>query len=392
MEERKFLRLFLLLPSILVLYFVYQIFQPFLMAIFLATILATLCYPVYRMILVRVKDHPSLAALLTCLGITAVIIVPFVLLLISLANEVRQVLPLVQDLSRREELQQLADVRHQPYIGPVLDYLSQYVEIDSKEIINGLASWAERASGFFISSITRLVQSIVTLLANFTIMIVTMFFLFRDGSRLMDQFQAWTPLSERYEGLIVDTFQGVASATVLGSLLTAVAQGVAGGLVFWILGLPNAVLWGSLMALFSLVPVVGTGIVWVPWTLYLLAVGSWVKAIVLVAAAVLFVGMIDNVLRPLLIEGKAKMHTLLVFFSIMGGISHFGIIGMIIGPIIVALGLTFLKLYRIEYETELSRKKFGEEVAAVLQQEEAPSRPDETPKPASTTRDGESPA
>ncbi len=357
MEERKFVRLFLLLPSILVLYFVYKIFQPFLMAIFLATILATLCYPGYKLVLGLVKQRANLAAMLSCLVITAMIIVPCVLLILSLAGQARQVYERFKLASETGELQKLMDVQNQPYLGPVLEYVGEYVEIDSREVIGRLTDVAQKVSGFFINQTAAVVSGVVHVVASFFIMIICMFFLFRDGSAMVALLQSWTPLSESYERLITETFQSVASATVLGSLLTAVAQGIAGGLVFWILGLPNALLWGSMMALFSLVPVVGTGIVWVPWAIFLVATGSYVRAIILTAAAVLFVGMIDNVLRPLLIEGKAKMHTMLVFFSIMGGIGYFGIIGMLIGPIIVALGLTFLELYKIEYRLELGRKE-----------------------------------
>ncbi len=356
MEERKFVRLFLLLPSILVLYFVYQIFQPFLKAIFLAVILASMCHPAYRLVLRRVGERKNLAALLTCVGIFLVIIVPFVFLLYSLVGEAQQVYERFRAASEDQEIRELIDVRNQPYIGPILDSVAEYFPVDSTDVIKGLTAAAQYVSLFLLEHSTDVFRSVLRLLGSFFIMIVTMFFLFRDGAALVDRFQSWTPLSEKYERLIIETFQGVASATVLGSLATAVAQGFAGGVVFWLLGLPNALLWGSLMALFSLVPLVGTGIVWVPWTIYLLTIGAYGRAIALVLAAVLFVGMIDNILRPMLIEGKAKMHTLLVFFSIMGGISYFGIIGMIMGPIMVALGLTFLQLYKIEYESELGRK------------------------------------
>lgn len=355
MEERKFLRLFLLLPSVLVLYFVYQIFQPFLKAIFLAVILATMCYPGYKLVLQWVKGRTNVAAFLTCFGITAVIIVPFVLLLFSLVDQARQ---LIQQASEhQDEIRDLMDFQHQPWAAPVLQFVEEYVgEIDSARIISGGLAVAQQFGRAFVDNASRVLGVIGNLFVNFFIMLITMFFLFRDGADLVERFKSWTPLSESYEQLIIETFQSVAMATVLGSLATAVAQGFAGGLVFWLLGLPNALVWGSLMALFSLVPVVGTGLVWVPWTIYLLVIGSYGRAIVLATAAILFIGMIDNVLRPVLIEGKAKMHTLLVFFSILGGIAYFNIIGMILGPIIVALGLTFLELYKIEYQSELSRK------------------------------------
>ena len=226
----------------------------------------------------------------------------------------------------------LLDVRRQPYLGSLIEYLGQYVDLTQIDLMARLTQSLEAISVFFIRQSTAIVSGVAHLLTSFLVMMVTLFFLFKDGSSLVQQLKTWTPLSHRYEELIISKFQEVTSATVLGTLLTALAQGVAGGILFWLLSIPNVVLWGSLMALLSLVPLVGTAIVWMPWVIYLAATGAHVRALLLALAAIFFVGMIDNILRPLLIEGKTRMHTLLVFFSIMGGIGYFGILGMILGP------------------------------------------------------------
>ncbi len=363
MEERRFVRLFLVVPTIVVLYFVYRIFEPFLMPVFLAAVLATLCFPAYAQIRSWLRGRSNWAALITCLAVTAIIIVPFVLLIVSLAGQATQVYQTVQEAIQNpdSDIQQWLDPaywRQSVVVGGVLETIERYLPVDITQIdiFEPFTSGLETVSGFFVRYSTAIVTGVAHLITNFFVMIVCMFFFFRDGAKLLTQFKTWTPLSESYETIILEKFQGVAQATVLGSLLTALAQGAAGGFVFWILGIPNAILWGTMMAIFSLVPVIGTAIIWVPWTIFLLASGSHIRALILVLAALLFVGMIDNVLRPMLIEGQAKMHTLLVFFSIMGGISYFGIIGMIIGPIVVALGLTFMELYKVEFREELEKR------------------------------------
>ncbi len=364
MEERRFIRLFLLVPTLLVLYFVYRIFRPFLMPIVLAGILASLCHPLFRWASHRLPGREGLAAFLTCLGVTAVVIVPCVSLVLLLAQEAAQVYQKVQAATQDQALTALLDVRRQPYLGSLIEYLGQYVDLTQIDLMARLTQSLEAISVFFIRQSTAIVSGVAHLLTSFLVMMVTLFFLFKDGSSLVQQLKTWTPLSHRYEELIISKFQEVTSATVLGTLLTALAQGVAGGILFWLLSIPNVVLWGSLMALFSLVPLVGTAIVWMPWVIYLAATGAHVRALLLALAAIFFVGMIDNILRPLLIEGKTRMHTLLVFFSIMGGIGYFGILGMILGPIVVALGLTFVELYKIEYQAELARPADGEAVSA----------------------------
>ncbi len=357
MEERRFLRLFLIVPSLLVLYFVFRIFQPFLMPIFMATILACLCFPVFDWVNARLKGRINLAALVTCLAVTALIIVPFVGLAIMLGSQATQAYQQLQDAVEQGKIQDMMNLRDQPYVGWVLQQIDVYIDLDRVDIVGSLASLLQSVSLGALRHSTAVFSGIAQLLTSFFIMIVTMFFLFRDGPELMDQIRGWTPLSERYEGQIVQKFQEVSSATVIGSLVTALVQGVAGGVTFFLVGIPNIIFWGTLTALFSLVPLVGTAIVWLPWALYLLAVGHTFKALVLVVLSIVFVGGIDNVLRPALIEGKTRMHTMLVFFSIMGGISYFGIAGMVVGPIIVALGLTFLELYRIEFERELAKPR-----------------------------------
>jgi predicted PurR-regulated permease PerM len=359
MEERRFMRIFLIAPSLLVLYFVFRIFQPFFMPIFMAVILAGLCFPAYRWVNGRLKGHANLAALVTCLGITFLIIVPFVALAIMLATQGAQAYQELVAALNDGRVQQMMTLRDQPYVGWVLDTIDEYVDLDKFDLMGSLASMLQSVSLGALRHSTAVVSGIAHTLASFLIMLVTMFFLFRDGTALADQVSDWTPLSDKYEGQIVKKFQEVSSATVIGSLVTAIAQGTAGGITFWIVGIPNLLFWGTLIALFSLVPLVGTAVIWLPWALFLLAKGSTVNAIILVVLSVVFVGGIDNVLRPVLIEGKTRMHTLMVFFSIMGGISYFGIVGMIVGPILVALGLTFLELYKIEFQEELGKPKAG---------------------------------
>ena len=354
MRERRNVRIFLLISSLLVLYFVFRIFQPFLLPISLAAILVSLCYPAFDWTCDRLKGRRSWAALVTCLSVTAIIIVPFVTLVILLASEVTSVYQQFQEKLSQGELEELLSWKNHPYLEPLQRWTAPYLNLEDIDLVGSVAGALRQASVFFLRYSTTMLTGIFQVITGFLVMLVTMFFLFRDGNRLMEEVKTWTPFTQRYEQLLIAKFREVSSATVVGSLLTAVAQGIAGGVVFWILGVPNPLFWGFMTALFSLVPVVGTGLVWIPWAIYFFATGSWLRAVLLAALMVLGVGMIDNILRPLFIEGKAKMHTLLVFFSIMGGISYFGIIGMIFGPIVVAVGLTCLELFKVEFGTEMA--------------------------------------
>ena len=357
MPDSRGIRLVLLVPALVILYFSFQIFRPFLFPISLAVVLTSLTFPVFQWVSDRLRGRSTVASLVTCLAITAIIVIPSVLLLIQLTAEVTLVYSRFQTFVESADLRDPRTLRQSAYLGPFLDWLDQYVDLSQVDLVGGLASSLQQVSLFFLRHSTVLLGGLLHIITSFFIMMATMFFLYRDGSRLLGEMQGLLPISDQHERLVVQKFRDVAGATVLGNLLTALSQGVTGGMVFWILGIPNALFWGAMTALFSLVPVVGTAIVWVPWAIYFFATGALVQGIILVLLEVLIVGTIDNFLRPLFIEGKAKMHTLVVFFSIMGGISYFGIAGMIFGPIIVALGLTFLELYRIEFGPQLSRSR-----------------------------------
>jgi predicted PurR-regulated permease PerM len=357
MEERRYARVFLLLAALIVLYFVYRIFQPFLQAIALAIIFSTLCRPIYRWLLRALKNRANLASLLMCLLVMAVIMIPLATLISALVSEVAQVYQLVQSKASDGSFNNLLSNHENHYLSELENWLSAYMPFSKEDVVKAVSSGLQQLSVFLVRQSTAVLGGFAGLVSQFILMVLTMFFLFRDGSRLFHQFETLTPISEKYEQLLAAKFREVTQATVLGTLITALAQGVAGGLVFWILGIPNALFWGTLTGFCSMIPIVGTSVVWVPWVLYFVLTGAYGHAIALAALAAFLVGMLDNVVRPLFIEGQAGMHTLVVFFSLMGGVAYFGVVGLIFGPILVSLFLTLLELYRVEFQAELSKPR-----------------------------------
>jgi predicted PurR-regulated permease PerM len=224
-------------------------------------------------------------------------------------------------------------------------WLPDSVQLDRLQIGARLSAQAQQIGIAVLGVATTFAAGIFEVLIDYFLMSVVLFFLLRDFDYFARSARLISTLSEQQEYLFVERFRKVTRATVLGNLITALTQGTISGLIFLFLGLPSPILWGSLTALLSLVPMVGTALVWVPWTIYLFAIGSPVKAVIFLILQIVIVGGIDNVLRPLLIEGGVKMHTLLVFFSILGGIAHFGILGMLFGPLIFGMAMTLLEFY-----------------------------------------------
>jgi predicted PurR-regulated permease PerM len=347
-QQRNAARLVLLVAALVVLYFTFRIFQPFLVAIALALVLTSLSYPLFEQVCERLNGRRGLAALTTCLALTLLILLPFAVLLILLAQQVGQIYTQVQKILQDGGAQGLTSLENFPWLNRPLAWINSVVDLGQVDLLGNLAGFLQQASMFLLSHSTAILTGVFNLVFNFLIMIVTMFFLFRDGHLLKEELSSLSPVSRRYTALLSSTFREVAHATVIGNLLTAAAQGTAAGIIFWILGVPNSLFWGTISAFFSLLPVVGATIIWIPWALYFLFTGSIVTGILMIALQSLIVGSLDNVLRPILIEGRVRMHTLIVFFSIMGGIAYFGVLGMVFGPIIVALGLTLVEVYKIE--------------------------------------------
>jgi predicted PurR-regulated permease PerM len=199
----------------------------------------------------------------------------------------------------------------------------------------------------------QLVGNIGSFIGKFCLMIFTIFFLIRDESRILNRVLHLVPMSRTQEMQIILKIKEIAKSALLGTFVTALAQGLAGGIAFYICGLPG-LFWGMVMAFASLIPMVGTALVWVPAAVYLVLSGSPWLSLFLVIWCIIIVGGIDNFLRPLFMQNGSEMNTLLIFFSILGGIGSFGLLGLLYGPLLFGLALVLLYIYDIEFKSFLS--------------------------------------
>ena len=327
-----------------IVYLCFRIVQPFLLPIFLALILSTLLDPVYETLARRMENRTSLAAILVCLGLTVAILLPIFFLSISLAREANDAYQYLKDPETVKKLGAWLEPGSNPVLRRIQPWLPSSWRFEDLEIGAQLGSQAQRIGVAVLGVATTFAAGMFNFLMDYFIMLVVLFFLLRDSAYFAECVRWLSPLSEKEEDMFVERFRMVARATVVGNLLTALVQGTISGLIFLMLGLPNPILWGALTSLLSLVPLIGTAFVWVPWTIYLLAVGSYGRALIFVVTQVAVVGGIDNIIRPMLI-GQVRMHTVVVFFSILGGIGYFGILGMFIGPLVFAIAVAFLEFY-----------------------------------------------
>jgi predicted PurR-regulated permease PerM len=304
-------------------------------AIFWGVVLAIVFSPMHRRILARMPRSPNLATLLTLLLCLVVVILPLVLIGVSLARETAVIYERMSsgNLSMGSYLQQIFDALP-PSITPWLErlHLGSLSELQEK-----LTEIAVQASKLAATKAVGLGQNTLGFVVGFGVMLYLMYFLLRDGKVLLQRMREATPLEPAQKRELGSKFTTVIRATVKGNLAVAAAQGALGGLIFWILGIQAATLWAVIMAFLSLLPAVGAGLVWGPVAIYFLATGATAKGAILAAYGFVVIGLVDNVLRPLLVGKDTKMPDYIVLISTLGGMAVFGLTGFVLGPAIAAL-------------------------------------------------------
>lgn len=312
----------------------------FLMVILLAGIFSAMFQPIFKKCLLFFKGRQNFASAVTLLLIFLVIFLPLAGLFgIVAAQAIKvgySVTPWIQ-----QNLQGTTTIDKLFASLPFYDLLQQY----KTTILEKAGELVSRLSALLVNSLSTATLSTVNLIFLFFLFLYTMFFFLKQGDYLLEKILYYLPLKDQDERQILDKFTSVTRATIKGTLIIGVLQGGLAGLAFWLIGIDSALFWGTIMVVLSIIPVVGSSLIWVPAVVILAASGAYIKAVALALFCGLLVGSLDNVLRPILVGKDTKMHELFILFGTIGGISMFGIIGFIIGPIIAALFVTVWSIY-----------------------------------------------
>ena len=346
----------------------FSMIHQFLMAIFLAGLFSALARPVYRRLKIRFNGHRHLASVTTLLLMIVVVLVPLLLLvgvIVAQAIDVGQtVTPWIkQNLEKPDQL--TAYLQHlpfydylEPYRGVILEKAGELVGSISKWVVGGLSQATLGTANFLFMSF---------------VFLYTMYFFQMDGHKLMKKVLYYLPLNSDDENLMLEKFTSVTRATLKGTLMIGILQGGLAGAAFAVAGIDNAVFWGTVMAVLSIIPSVGSALVWVPAAFILIMQGSVGSGVGLLMFCGVVVGSLDNVLRPILVGKDTRMHELMIFFGTLGGIMMFGISGIFIGPLIASLFVTIWELYGLAFSDYLpevhSRKQADDAKDNVVEKE-----------------------
>jgi predicted PurR-regulated permease PerM len=340
------------------LYLAYRIASPFLHTIILTIVLAVLVYPFYVKLRTRLHQRETLAALITTVILAVTLLAPVFIFITGLLNQGVHTLADVNNWIRQTNLQQAL---HLDVIDKELDWLQAklpFLDVKNLDIQSKILELSRSFGQALFSYSTQIVANATAIVLRFLLMILMLFYLLRDGGKVLVRLRYLTPLRESQEDVILGSLQKVLRSFFLGTIVIAMGQGFAGGVGLAIAGLP-ALFWGTMMGFTSFIPVVGSSIIWIPATIYLFLVGKWQWAIFLAAWCILIVSTIDTVLRPIFLRGGSRLPILVIFLSLLGGMSVFGAIGILYGPLILSFVIVMLEIYGEEYRETLGRKKEG---------------------------------
>lgn len=326
--------------------------KPYLLALITGATIAYLSYPLYQKLLKQIKNSNA-ASLIVVLLIILLLTVPF---LIVVGVVLKEAYTTYTSLSQHNLGTNFLKVvcKDESYLSCktirfFLDFLPKndldyYLQVIIKKITE-----------FIIENATKFLASIPAFMLNFFIMIFVIYYLLKDGEPIAKRIKNILPLKESHKQHVFDRFHHITYAMFYGNISMAVLQGILGGIGFLILGVPSPILWGFVMILFALIPYVGTAVIWLPAALNLLFIGylqndssSTIRGIFLIVYGFLVISGIDNILKPKLIGMKANVHPILVLLGVLGGLSLFGFIGLILGPVMLALLMTFIDMYEEE--------------------------------------------
>jgi predicted PurR-regulated permease PerM len=334
----------------------YRLLEPFLHTFIMAIVLSAICYPLYNKVLQRTGHRSrTLASLAVLLFLCICIALPLFIFVTGLIPQAVQSVTAVNNWINHTDFDQLFGAgRLEQYLAWVHQHLP-FIDASKIDLRAEFISFSRRMGQTLLEGGTYLLGNALTLFFQFLLMLLIVFFMLKDGKKMLQVVKYMCPLHEDQEDAILLNLRSVSKSVLVGGLLVAALQGLAGGIGLALVGIP-ALFWGTVMGFASLVPVVGTGLVWMPACLYLLLMGQWQSSLFLFVWSAVGVASIDSFLRPYFMRGSAGMSTFFIFMSIMGGIKVFGMAGVLYGPLILGFTMVMLRLYGEEFSEVLSSR------------------------------------
>lgn len=333
--ERERLNLIIFYGAILLLgYLAYKILEPFIMPLAWAGVLALCAYPLFRKLEPRIG--PARSAILSTIAVALLLILPAVFLAMALINEATQAVGVLQAAA--------ADMENHEKLMGAWRWMQDHLPLPPlDQIKTRLIGFAAQLTTVLATQAGAILQNTSIFLFKLFVTLFALFFFLRDSTALGTAVRQMLPFEKNRQEQLISLTRDLVFASTTTTLAVAVVQGIAGGIGFAVLGIQAPVFWGVVMGFCALVPVFGTSLVWVPAAAWFILCGNWIRGLILVGIGIGIIGMLDNVLRPLLMSGRTSMNGLVIFISLLGGVTAFGFIGLVLGPVVAALVMSILQ-------------------------------------------------
>lgn len=330
---------------------------PFISILIMAAVVTGIFGPVYRFINGSGRVRPTLASLITCFLIFCILFIPIVFFVGILSKEAFDLYLTAKNAAINQQLKALME-------GSVIleranNLLANFnFEITGEELNKYISEIAKFVGLFLYNQARAIASNTMAFVVNFFLMLLVIYYLLIDGKRLVSFIIDLSPLPSEQDEMLIDKFKDMAGAILIGNGLGGLIQGTLGGFVFSVFGLNSPFLWGVIMGLLAFLPIIGIGVVFIPTAIYLFLKGRVAASVFFVVFYVVLSGGVEYLFKPKLVGQRVKMHTLLVFLSIIGGLKLFGILGIIYGPLVITAFLTFTDIYRTSYQTMIEPSIF----------------------------------
>ena len=319
----------------------YQILKPFLTPIAWPIVFSIIFYPVYAFTL-KYTRWKSIAALITLTIILVVILGPFSYLTYLLVSELKDLTGYLE----ADKIEALESLMQHPSIKAITDKILSVFNLTEDELNQTIIDNISKLGKEMVGRITKGATNVVTISLDFIFMVFSIFFFLRDGPEFLSKTRDYMPFSEIQKDRLVKQIRDIIISTIYGGVVVSIIQGTIAGLAFFFLGISTPVVWGLATSIASFVPLLGAAAIWVPATGYLFLTGASLKGFILAIIGLFGISLVDNILKPIIIGGRTKMPILVIFFSVLGGIKLLGLIGLIMGPLVIALFISVIEIFR----------------------------------------------
>lgn len=346
---------FLILCLLAAMYFLLGVVSPFITVIAVSAVLTITFYPIFRKLEKLFKGRKALASAITCAIVIFVLILPITVFILLMASEGVTAYEAIRMKVESGFFDKYLQWSQGGVFYDLKNQIDPVINLESLDIKSSIVNAAQNVSTFLVSQTTNLIKSLSTLILGFVMLLFSMFFLFKDGDKLVERIGYLSPLPAKYEVQLFKKLKDMVNAIIVGGFFTAMIQGALCGIGLAIAGVASPVFWGAVAMFLAFVPMIGTALVWIPAAIVMFISGEYQWGIFLIIWGVALVGTIDNFLKPMLIGKKANTYPLLIFFVVLGGIFTMGFKGLIVGPLVLMAFMSLLHVYEIEYSKILKK-------------------------------------